>query len=433
MPVERPRRWRLPALPRSARPLIALLGIVLLASAVLGGCRGAETPIYTTQFIAFDAAVDLAIVGLTKAAAQQAARDLEADLSTLDQATHAWKPGPMVRVNELLASGVPFAAPPVLLPLIRQSQDLAARTGHLFNPAIGHLIDLWGFNSATPDCRPPPTDAAIARLVAADPRMADLYLDGIMLGSDNPAVKLDFDAIAAGYALDHAVATLRARGIRNALIGIGGNVRVIGGRAGRPWRVPVRRASGSAVLGTLGMGGDASLFTAGTYRRNFIHDGQLYHNIIDPRSGRPANGFKAVTVLHRGEAAVAQAAANALMIAGPTQWAEVARALDLDAVLLVAADDSLSMTPTMAAELELLEHHPPVQIVDPSDPVFSDLVSTDQTSIDQVRGGTGAAPDLTPDLILDATQGDHPHQRLRPLAPVPTPPAIRPPARPPER
>ncbi|TVQ86727.1 MAG: FAD:protein FMN transferase [Chromatiaceae bacterium] len=346
-------------------PPAALLSLLLLV-ALLGGCRGAETPIYTTQFVAFDAAVDLSIVGLTKAVAQQAARDLERDLIELDQATHAWKPGPMVRVNELLASGRPFAAPPVLLPLIRQGQDLAARTGHLFNPAIGHLIDLWGFNTANPECRPPPADAAIARLVAAAPSMADLYLDGIMLGSDNPAVKLDFDGIAAGYALDLAVSTLRARGIRNAAIGIGGNVRVIGSRAGRPWRIPIRRASGSAVLGTLGIGGDASLFTAGTYRRNFIHDGRLYHNIIDPRSGRPASGFKAVTVLHRGDAATAQAAANALMVAGPMRWAALADALGLDAVLLVDADDTLHMTPTMAAELELLDHHHAVQITDPA-------------------------------------------------------------------
>jgi FAD:protein FMN transferase len=309
--------------------------------------------------------VDLSIVGKLKEDAEAAAAEVEQDFLFLDYATHAWEPGPMVRVNELLPTGEPFAAPPSLLPLLRQSQALALQSQNLFNPAIGHLMRLWGFHADEPECRPPPPDGAIARLVDAGPSMADLYLDGFMLQSDNPAVRLDFSGIALGYAMDLAIDNLRARGIRHALINRGSDVRAIGNRAGRPWRVPVRRGSGSGVLGIIEVAGDATVFTRGEHQRNFIYDGQVYHALIDPRTGRPAAGLQAVTVLHDGSAALAEAAATALMVAGLEQWQEVAKRLGLRYVLLIDDSGTLHMTPDMAARIKLMDQHADVAISAP--------------------------------------------------------------------
>ena len=339
--------------------------LVALLALALAGCRGGETPVYTTQFVVFDSAVDLSIVGMPRDQAVDAAREAEDDFVFLDHAWHAWEPGPMVRVNELLAQGEPFAAPPSLLPLIRQSRVLALQSDNLFNPAMGRLLGLWGFHTDDPECRPPPSRAAIERLVKANPTMADVYLDGILLQSDNPAVQLDFDGIATGAAMEVVMDALKARGIRNAMINAGGNLRVIGNRAGRPWRAPVRRAGGTAVLGILDISGDASLFTQGDHGRNFIYDGTLYHNIIDPRTGWPASGFKTVTVLYRGDAAVAEAAATALMVAGPERWQEIARRMGVRDVLAVDDAGTLHMSPSMQQKLQLLDKQPDIQVSAP--------------------------------------------------------------------
>lgn len=329
----------------------------LLMLLLLAGCRGAETPVSTTQFVAFDSAVDLSIVGAAKETAQQAAAETEADFVFLDRELSTRTPGPMQRTNERLATGEPFAAPPSLLPLLRQSQVLALQSDNLFNPAIGRLLGLWGFHVDPPECRPPPERAAIERLVGATPTMADIYIDGILLQSDNAAVQLDFDNIAAAYAMDIAIANLRARGIRNAMINAGGNVRVIGNRSGRPWRVPVRRANGAGVMAILNLSGDASLFTSSDYRRNFVYEGTTYHSVIDPRSGWPAAGFKAVTVLHHGDAATASAAATALLIAGPERWHEIATRMGIRYALMVDDAGTVYMDPDMAARIELIDRN----------------------------------------------------------------------------
>jgi len=344
----------------------ASLLVLLVLSAALVGCRGSESPVYTTQFVAFDRAIDLSILGAPRDTAVAAARQAERDLVFLERAWHAWRPGPMMRVNELLASGEPFAAPPSLLPLIRKSRVLAMQSGNLFNPAIGRLMDLWGFHADLPECRPPPSDKAIQRLVAAAPTMGDLYVDGILLQSDNAAVQLDFDAIVRGYAMDIAMEGLRSHGIRHAMINAGGDLRAIGSRAGRPWRGTIKRAGGTAVLGIVDISGDASLFTSSDHRHNFICEGTLYHNVIDPDTGRPAAGFKAVTVLHQGDAATADAAATALMVAGPERWQDIAGRLGIRHVLAVDEAGTLHLTPAMQARVEFYDGEPDLVIGAPA-------------------------------------------------------------------
>jgi thiamine biosynthesis lipoprotein len=343
---------------------IALPGVltVLLLPWLLLGCRGAETPVYTIQFVAFDAAVDLSIVGKLKDDAQAAAAEVEQDFLFIAHATNPWKPGPMTRVNELLPTGEPFAVPPSLLALLRQAQALSLESQGLFNPAIGHLYRLWGFHTKEPECRPPPAKAAIERLVEAHPSMGDLYLDGIMLQSDNPAVRLDFDAIVVGYAMDLAMENLQAHGIRHALINVAGDVRTMGDRAGRPWRVPVRRGSGAGVLGILDVVGDMAVFTSSEYARNFIYDGKIYHDVLDPRTGYPAAGIQAVTVLVEGSAAVADAAADALMVAGIDGWQDMAARLGVRHVLLIDDAGTVHMTPAMAERIELIDPRADVAI-----------------------------------------------------------------------
>jgi thiamine biosynthesis lipoprotein len=339
--------------------------LALLALASLTGCRDDE-PVYNTRFLAFGTLMDLSIVGVEHEAAEQASRLLEQDFAFMHQAWHAWDPGPMGRVNRLLATGEPFASPPSILPLLHKSRELAQRSGNLFNPAVGHLVDLWGFHTDSPECRPPPDSRDIEALVRANPSMSDIQIDGLMLRSTNAAVKLDFGAIGKGYGIDLAIGHLRELGIRNAIINAGGDLRAIGDRGGRPWRIAVRSPSGG-VLAVLEVAGDESVFTSGDYERNFIYEGRTYHHIIDPRTGRPAGGSRSVTVVH-SDATTADAAATALFVAGPEHWHRTADALGIRYVLLIDTDGTVHMNPEMAKRVELLRRDSQVVISPPLGP-----------------------------------------------------------------
>ena len=334
----------------SRRPVLAWMVLLLLA--LPWGCRH-EHPVYNTRFLAFGTLMDLSLVGIDQQEAEQVTRWLEQDFGFMHRAWHAWDPGPMGRVNRQLAEGRRFAAPPSILPLLHRSRTLSEASGHLFNPAIGHLVDLWGFHSDAPECRPPPPEQEIAALVQANPRMDDIQVDGFMLQGRNPHVKLDFGAIGKGYGIDLAIEHLRELGIRNALINAGGDLRAIGSRGGRPWRIAVRNPTGG-VFAILEVSGDESVFTSGDYERNFVYSGKTYHHIIDPRTGWPAEGTRSVTVVH-GEATTADAAATALFVAGPELWHQTARRMGIRYVLMLDADGVVHMNPAMAARVELLD------------------------------------------------------------------------------
>jgi thiamine biosynthesis lipoprotein len=336
--------------------------VLALAITWLGGCRN-QTPVYNTRFLAFGTLMDLSIVGVEREQAERASQLLEQDFSFMHRAWHAWDPGPMGRVNRLLATGETFASPPSILPLLRKSRELAERSGHLFNPAVGHLVDLWGFHTDAPECRPPPDRRDIEALVKANPVTSDIQVDGIMLRSTNPTVKLDFGAIGKGYGIDLATEHLRELGIHNAIINAGGDLRAIGDRSGQPWRIAVRSPTGG-VFAILQVAGDESVFTSGDYERNFIYEGKTYHHIIDPRTGWPADGTRSVTVIH-SDATTADAAATALFVAGPELWYQTAIALGVRFVLLIDADGTVHMNPAMADRVELLNKDAQVVISPP--------------------------------------------------------------------
>ena len=327
---------------------------VLLGLFTISGCSPKQ-PRYDTRFLAFGTLMDLTIVGIPADQAAKAADIIEADFLQMHKAWHAWDPGPLGQVNRMLKSGKSFSAPPSVMPLIRLGKSLSEQSEGLFNPAIGHLIDSWGFHRNDPTGSKPPPRETIERLLKDNPKMQDIEIEGLSLRGTNPAVKLDFGAFGKGYGIDLAVDHLKEMGIENAIVNAGGDLRAIGLReTGDPWKIAIRHPENNGIIGSLEIAGDESIFTSGNYERNFTWEGRRYHHIIDPRTGYPSEGSASVTVLHNNST-TADAAATALFIAGPRDWHRIARNMGIRFVLLVAENGDLHMNPAMQARLKLAE------------------------------------------------------------------------------
>lgn len=325
-----------------------------------------DDPVYHEQFLAFGTIIDVTLYGVEPERARRAAEAVEKDFNNMHTTWHAWKPSEVTHVNELLATTEAFAVPPSVLPLIIRSQELSRKSGGLFNPAIGQLLNLWGFQSDERPPGPPPSPDAIKSLVDAHPNMDDLRLDGATLRSGNPAVKLDFGGIAKGYGIDVVIDHLRQMGIENAIVNAGGNLRAIGRHGERPWRIGIRNPRGPGILAAVEVEGDASVVTSGDYERYFEYEGVRYHHILDPRTGYPTQGVVSVTVIH-DNATEADVASTALLIAGPERWHEVARSLGIKHVMLITADGTAHMNPAMVKRVRFETEKPPRVVL--SDPL----------------------------------------------------------------
>ncbi|KAA6185193.1 FAD:protein FMN transferase [Thiohalocapsa marina] len=337
---------------------------LIVALALLLSACGEQSPAVNSRFKAFGTSVDLTLLQVAPERAEQAVETIRQDFAALERDLQVWGDGQMARVNRLLPTGEAFEAPVTVLPLVHLSQRYAELTDDLFNPAIGKLIALWGFNVEVPEGMRPPPEPAIAQLLEADPRMSDIEIDILQVRGNNAALRLDFSPIIPAYAIDLAVARLRELDVRHAMIKIGADLRAIGDRSDQPWRIPVRRGGSGGVFATLNIEGDESVATRTAQDRDWIHDGVTYHPILDPRSGRPARGVQAVTVVHP-EATVAAAAAVALFVAGPDGWHDIARSLGIRYALLVDDDGRVHLNPGFRDRLTILDREAPLVLSPP--------------------------------------------------------------------
>ncbi len=337
---------------------------LLLTPFLLAGC--ARPPLYQQESFVFGTRVEVLIHGLPEAQARAAAGEVLREFDRLHRMLHPWQPSEVTALNAALARGEPAAVSPELAAVLIDAQAIAAASDQLFNPAIGKLVALWGFHSD--EFRPRlPDPQAVARLAAARPAMADLDVNGARVASRNPAVQLDLGGYAKGYALDRAADILRAHGVHNALINIGGNVMALGRKGDRPWRVGIQHPRGSAPLATLSLYDGEAIGTSGDYQRYFELDGRRYSHLIDPRSGRPAQGTQAVTVLitpRPRAGTLSDATSKPLFIAGADRWRDYARRLGVGHVLRVDADGTLTLTRPMLARLSFAPDAPRPAVVD---------------------------------------------------------------------
>ncbi|MFA7239119.1 MAG: FAD:protein FMN transferase [Sulfuricellaceae bacterium] len=329
----------------------------LLFVAFLAGCAQ-ESPVYQQQSYVFGTLVDVTIAGEEEKRAQQLIAQVLADFDRMHRTLHAWKPSDLSRLNAAFARGEKGAVSPELAGILRDAGALSAQSGGAFNPAIGQLIGLWGFqNDAFLPVRPDPVK--LAALVRAAPGMGDVVVADGYAYSKNPAVQLDLGGYAKGYALDVAAAYLRAQGVKGALINIGGNILALGKRGGQPWRVGIQHPRKPSAMAVLEMKDGEAVGTSGDYQRFFELDGKRYCHVIDPRSGYPVQGVQAVTVvIAPGKMAgtLSDVASKPLFIAGVAGWRAAAGRMGLAQALLIDARGEIHITAALKKRLHFIEN-----------------------------------------------------------------------------
>ena len=336
---------------------------LLLTLIVLAGCEPRQQQ-YQHSILQFGTIIDVTLYGVEPQLAQQAFDDLDRDFAYYHSAWTPYEASSLSRINLLIPTGKPFSVGPSVYPLIEDSMQLARITDHLYNPAIGKLIKLWQMHKhEEPDIRPPAAEK-IAELVAQNPRITDLRLDGIRMISSNPAVELNFGAYAKGYGIDLSMQHLKDLGIENAIINTGGDLKAMGTRGDRPWAIAIRHPRLDVVLASLQIQGEEAVFTSGDYERYYMYEGKRYHHILDPRTGYPAEGTQSVTVIH-SDSGLADAAATALFVAGPENWYALARKLGLKYVMLIDDRGNIHVSPEMQKRLKYNESIETTLIVSP--------------------------------------------------------------------
>ncbi|MDO5290453.1 MAG: FAD:protein FMN transferase [Pseudomonadota bacterium] len=243
---------------------------------------------------------------------------VQAVLREVDDAVSTYRPDSALARFNAAPAGTCMAMPEAALALARHAQALHQASGGAFDVTLLPALNAWGFGPqarATGSLAPSDAELAALRQRVGQPH---LRVQGTQLCKDAP-VQVDFNSIAAGYAVDRIAQQLQAQGVRHYLIDVTGEMRAAGRKPdGAPWRIGieapldgVRQAQKIIALNA------QSVSTSGDYRNWREVDGQRVSHVLDARSLRPVTHALAAVTVVAPSALQADGLSTLLMVLGP--------------------------------------------------------------------------------------------------------------------
>jgi thiamine biosynthesis lipoprotein len=167
-----------------------------------------------------------------------------------------------------------------------------------FDPAVGEVSELWDVLNR----HEPPAADKVQRLAKRGFwRKVDLSTSSkaSWVRFEDRDLHLDLGAIAKGYGIDRATQVLRARGVKHAIVTVGGDLFALGNSPeGNPWTVGIRSPHDLRALASTLTVSDRAVATSGDYERFFRYRGVRYHHLMDPETAAPRRTpFHSATVI----------------------------------------------------------------------------------------------------------------------------------------
>jgi thiamine biosynthesis lipoprotein len=266
----------------------------------------------------------------------------------LEAVLSEWRPDSEISRINAAAGQHPVKVGPHTLAVLKAGLEVSRWSDGAFDLTWAALRGMYSFQPGQE--RIPPAAEIEARLPLI--RYQDVVLDEaaqtVML--KRAGMVLGTGGITKGYALDRAAAVLKAAGIRSFMLFGGGQVQVAGKKAGRPWRVGIQHPRKPDYFAMLEAEG-GSVSTSGDYEHAFERDGQRWHHIVDPRTGRPVPHTSSVTVI-ADSGLYADALSTAVFVMGAKRALEMlASAPGHAEAAIVDADLTLHRTAGLATRL----------------------------------------------------------------------------------
>lgn len=342
------------------------LSLVFALFWLISACSSVE-PSMTRQFYVFGTLVDVEIYGVDKdhAHAQAAISEIMQSFYWMHHNLHTWKGrGKLIRLNEAFAAGRVSPFDQRLSDLIKESRQFEQDSLGFFNPAIGGLVNLWGFHTDEyPILSAPPSKEAIQKFTDTQPSMQQIEVTDEGFFSSNKQLSLDFGGYAKGVAVDKAMEILALHGLKNAIVNAGGDLRVRGEKGERPWVVGVRHPVLNTPMASIEAKDGEAIFTSGNYYRFKSFNGKRYAHILNPETGMPVNHIASATVIsHQG--AIADAAATALVVAGAEHWRTIINNFKLKGVLLIDEAGVVYMDQAMQKRAQIIPKGIEIKVLD---------------------------------------------------------------------
>lgn len=213
-------------------------------------------------------------------------------------------------------------------------------TDGAFDISIAPVSSLWDFQSEEKIV--PDENQIASGIEKVDYK--NIVIEGNNITLLNGA-QIDLGAIAKGYIADKAAQFLRERDVTSAIVNLGGNNIVIGENGERAFRIGIQTptATTGVFSGVLNLK-DMSAVTSGAYQRYFEKDGEIYHHILNPATGYPAESDIASVTIICASSTDADALSTSCFIFGTEKAVELLDSLDYASGVIITKTGEIVLT-----------------------------------------------------------------------------------------
>lgn len=255
-------------------------------------------------------------------------------------------------INEMnqLEGHIMEEIPEDMLYVLKKSIEFGDMSGGKFDISLEPVITLWGIGTDNPVI--PSTDHLENALSRVDYRKIELDLNRRTLRMPEN-MSIDLGGIGKGFAADQVAEYLKSNGVKKAILNLGGNILVLGGKSDvTGFRVGVQDPYGltNEYFGIIDLY-DKALVTSGIYERNFSSEGVLYHHILDVQTGYPVdNGVAGITVITE-KSIDADGLSTVLFLEGVENGLKLVESLEGVECLFVTKDKKVFTSSGLAVEI----------------------------------------------------------------------------------
>jgi thiamine biosynthesis lipoprotein len=199
------------------------------------------------------------------------------------------------------------------------SQQIFNETNGLFDPTVGVLVNAYGFgpNHSRKSLKQSEIDSLL-QFVGFNKVKVN---SNLTIKKQYPETYFDFNAIAQGYSVDVTIDFLKANGIENAIVEIGGELYALGKNTidNKNWVVgiddPLQTPEARKLIATVNLE-NLGMATSGNYRKVITDSitGEKFVHTINPKTGKPQKGNVLSTTVLAPTCVMADGYATALMV-----------------------------------------------------------------------------------------------------------------------
>lgn len=323
----------------------------LLFFLIVLACSPKKDSLYRKSTILMDTLVTITVSAESPEKAESAIQAAFDEIRRLEGLISFWSKDSEIAALNRNAGVSPVRVSQDTLDIIKKAVFISEKTYGGFDPTIGPVIRLYDFKNRIH----PAPDVLREKLRLVNYKAVVINSSSSTAYISQKGMSFDTGGIAKGYAAERAVKVLKDRGIKAGLVAIAGDIMAFGLRPdGSPWTVGIRnprpKNQDDDVIATVKLK-DEAISTSGDYERAFQKNGKLYHHILNPKSGLPAEGSMSVSVISK-DGAYADGFSTGLFVLGPKQALKVAKELNIEAFIIDSEGNAL-MTEGLKERLHL--------------------------------------------------------------------------------